>query len=203
MYYLLKARQLEFHCRAVAAEGPHACCWRTASVASHGAALLAARGRPPLHVQLPVTASGVNLSERPVYLRTVGPRQPAKITLRLRPAAPATSKQPAAVLGQRLATPPQLLEQPPKRSRLEPQAQPGDAAAQQEQHAGHLIAHSGRPAVMLEMPPSAASSRPSSFKSTPGSSSSSCSTSPSSWLHRLSVGVSRLLTPSSTAAAAS
>lgn len=192
MYYLLKRKALDFQISAVAAEGPHACCWRQHSVAgARPAELLHARGLPPLGIQLPITASGVNLAERPVFLRTVtaAPRcQPTPASLAVPPRDATPAKQQHSTLGQRLATPPRLLEQPSKRSRLAPEA--GAAAP----HAGHLIAHcdSEHP-IVLEMVPS---SRPASCGSPPRSGRSSGGSSPS-WLRRLSAGVSRLLTPSS------
>lgn len=202
VYYALRERQLAYQCKMVAAQG--AAAWRQASVAgARPNELLAQRGRPPLHVQLPTTAGGVNPAENAVYLRRVRLCAPCS-----RPAAPcraggaAPAAPPAAAAAsQGVATPPQQLEQPAKRSRLAHMSCPGSVMRAEAAPLGHLIARSsaslsGSPVVIAMPPLAACSCRPHASPS-----GSSFGSSPMGWLQRLSAGMSRLMTPSPTVSA--
>ena len=181
---MLRGRQLAFQIQAVRHEGASA--WRPAICGEEANGLLAARGRPQLRVQLPLTASGVSYADSAVFVRTISLRGRPPLPGKVQPAPAGAPAAPAhaAAPTQRLATPPQLLEQPAKRSRMTPPVHP--------LHHGHLIA----PSIIIPMPALTSSLSSCSSSPTPGSHGSS----PLAWLIRLSAGVSRLLTPISVSA---
>lgn len=169
LYFLLRQRQLEYQCRAIAQEGPSA--WRRHS-ASAGRAngLLASRGRPQISLHLPFTRCGVDINDTAVYVRTVDPppsRPAAAVEERLPlpggvgaayTGTAAAAKQPTS--GDRYThsissgsgsssgsqrstcTPPRLAEQPAKRSRLSSSGEATHAPAPPAHRSGPgLAAH--------------------------------------------------------------